>query len=60
MGNIQSTTGSDFERDVLTADGPVLVDFWAPWSVDTETGNRYTALRADKMAVAGRSSPVDA
>ena len=31
MSNIQSTTGSDFERDVLTADRPVLVDFWAPW-----------------------------
>ena len=31
MSNIQSTTGSDIERDVLTADRPVLVDFWAPW-----------------------------
>ena len=31
MSNIQSTTGSDFERNVLTADRPVLVNFWAPW-----------------------------
>lgn len=22
---------SNFEREVLQADGPVLVDFWAPW-----------------------------
>ncbi len=53
MSNIQSTTGSDFERDVLTADRPVLVDFWAPWSVDTEIGNRTesaygTACRQDE------------
>lgn len=24
-------TDSDFEREVLKADLPVLVDFWAPW-----------------------------
>ena len=22
---------SNFEKEVLTSDGPVLVDFWAPW-----------------------------
>ncbi|WP_029150254.1 thioredoxin [Microbacterium indicum] len=26
-----STTTADFEKDVLQADGPVLVDFWAVW-----------------------------
>ncbi|MCA1748330.1 MAG: thioredoxin TrxA [Parasphingopyxis sp.] len=26
-----SVTDSSFEQDVLQADGPVLVDFWAEW-----------------------------
>ena len=25
------TTDADFDKDVLQADKPVLVDFWAPW-----------------------------
>lgn len=29
--NIVHTTDSDFESDVLQADMPVLVDFWAEW-----------------------------
>lgn len=28
---IINTTDSNFEEDVLKADGPVLVDYWAPW-----------------------------
>ena len=28
---IVNTTDSSFEADVLKADGPVLVDYWAPW-----------------------------
>ncbi|WP_153397179.1 thioredoxin [Ornithinicoccus halotolerans] len=27
----KQTTDSDFQTDVLEADKPVLVDFWAPW-----------------------------
>ncbi|MGC5172462.1 thioredoxin [Micromonospora sp. DT81.3] len=27
----KSTTSATFEQDVLQADGPVLVDFWAAW-----------------------------
>jgi len=29
--NIVHTSDSNFEQDVLQADGPVLVDFWAEW-----------------------------
>ncbi|TVZ37213.1 thioredoxin [Alteromonadaceae bacterium 2753L.S.0a.02] len=28
---IVHTSDASFEQDVLTADGPVLVDFWAAW-----------------------------
>ncbi len=31
MGTIAEVTDTDFEAQVLQADGPVLVDFWAPW-----------------------------
>jgi thioredoxin 1 len=31
MGTIRSVTDADFAEAVLGADGPVLVDFWAPW-----------------------------
>src|SRR6202021_1662139 len=27
----RAVTDDNFERDVLKADGPVLVDFWAEW-----------------------------
>ena len=27
----QSVTHSEFEKEVLNADGVVLIDFWAPW-----------------------------
>ena len=31
MGNIPEISDTNFEAEVLTAAGPVLVDFWAPW-----------------------------
>jgi thioredoxin 1 len=30
-GKLTDVTDSDFQAEVLEADGPVLVDFWAPW-----------------------------
>ena len=31
MAKPKDVTDSTFEQDVLKADNPVLVDFWAPW-----------------------------
>ena len=31
MADITAVTDADFDEKVLKADGPVLVDFWAPW-----------------------------
>jgi thioredoxin 1 len=31
VGKPIDVTDADFERQVLGADGPVVVDFWAPW-----------------------------
>jgi thioredoxin 1 len=28
---VNETSDSAFEQDVLRAEGPVIVDFWAPW-----------------------------
>ena len=30
-GKLTDVTDANFQSDVLDADGPVLVDFWAPW-----------------------------
>lgn len=30
-GSILNVTDASFEEDVLKAEGPVLVDYWAPW-----------------------------
>lgn len=31
MGTTPESTDATFEKDVIQASGPVLVDFWAPW-----------------------------
>ncbi len=31
MADIQQVSDSSFDGDVLKADVPVLIDFWAPW-----------------------------
>ena len=30
-GKLSDVTDANFKSEVLEADGPVLVDFWAPW-----------------------------
>jgi thioredoxin 1 len=30
-GTLKQVTDTNFDADVLEAEGPVLVDFWAPW-----------------------------
>ena len=30
-GKLDDVTDANFQSDVLEANGPVLVDFWAPW-----------------------------
>jgi len=29
--NVKEVTDATFEQEVLKSEGPVLVDFWAPW-----------------------------
>ena len=31
MANVTEVTGANWESEVLKAEEPVLVDFWAPW-----------------------------
>jgi thioredoxin 2 len=31
MSNVQDFTDANFDSEVLQAEQPVLVDFWAPW-----------------------------
>ncbi len=31
MADVQHVTDASFDSDVLQADVPVLIDFWAPW-----------------------------
>jgi len=58
--NVCVLTNENWEQEVLKAEGPVLVDFWAPWcppcrmiapSIDA-VGNRYAGrARVGKLNV---------
>lgn len=59
MATVQAVTDADFSEQVLEADGPVLVDFWATWcgpclqvapilqQIADEHADRITILKLD-------------
>ncbi|MBN2720837.1 MAG: thioredoxin [Proteobacteria bacterium] len=62
--NVSAITDADFEKDVLKAEGPVLVDFWAAWCapcrlvapVIDEIADSYgSKIKVFKMDVDGNS-----
>lgn len=60
MADVQQVSDESFDREVLKADLPVLIDFWAPWCgpckaiapVVEELANEYAGkLKVVKMNV---------
>ena len=58
MSTVTAITDDQFETEVLGADGPVLVEFWAPWCgpchqvapvIEQIAGERAGSLRVVKI-----------
>ncbi len=69
MGAVGKTTDATFDSDVLKADGPVVVDFWAEWcgpcrmiapaldAISTKMGDKVKIVKLnvdENPAVAGK------
>lgn len=52
MSTLGSVTDHSFESDVLKADSPILVDFWAPWCGPCQ--NLMPTLEAAALDYAGK------
>jgi thioredoxin 1 len=56
MSKVLNVNNSDFEKEVLQSDLPVLVDFWAPWCgpcrMMAPTLDELSILMAGKLKVA--------
>jgi len=53
-GHVTEVTDGSFEKDVLQADRPVLVDFWATWCAPCRMLEPTVAAVAEKYATNAR------